>query len=136
MDVQSKMGLIIQQARKEKKLSQTELANLVGYKDKTAIAKIESGKVDLPQSKIVAFSKALDLPIDKLFSDQSSNEHISSDNSDDTNHYYINDDAKELAQFLYDNPEYRVLFDATKNVKKEDIEFVKQMLDRFKGDEN
>lgn len=47
--------------------------------------------------------------------------------------YYINNDAKELAQFLYDNPEYKVLFDATKNVKKEDIEFVKQMLDRFRN---
>lgn len=39
--------------------SQEELAKRVGYADKTAIAKIEAGKVDLPQSKIVAFSKAL-----------------------------------------------------------------------------
>lgn len=46
--------------------------------------------------------------------------------------YYINEDAKDLAQFLYDNPDYRVLFDATRNVKREDIEFVKQMLDRFR----
>ena len=46
--------------------------------------------------------------------------------------YYIDDDARELAQFLYDNPDYKVLFDASKKVKKEDIEFVKQMLDRFK----
>lgn len=46
--------------------------------------------------------------------------------------YYLNDDAKELAQFLFDNPEYKVLFDASRKVKKEDIAFVKQMLDRFK----
>ena len=46
--------------------------------------------------------------------------------------YYIDDDAREFAQFLYDNPDYKVLFDASKKVKKEDIEFVKQMLDRFK----
>lgn len=39
--------------------SQEELAKKVGYADKTSIAKIEAGKVDLPQSKIVAFSKAL-----------------------------------------------------------------------------
>lgn len=48
--------------------------------------------------------------------------------------YYLNNDANELAQFLYDNPDYKVLFDASRNVKKEDIEFVKQMLDRFKRD--
>lgn len=49
-----------------------------------------------------------------------------------TYHYYLNNEAKEFAQFLYDNPDYKVLFDASKKVKKEDIEFVKQMLDRFK----
>ncbi len=73
MNTQEKMGIIIQQARKEQKLSQTELANLVGYKDKTAIAKIESGKVDLPQSKIISFSNALNIPIDKLFGDSTEN---------------------------------------------------------------
>lgn len=50
-------------------------------------------------------------------------------------HYYLNDDAREMAQFLYDNPDYKVLFDASRKVKKEDIEFVKQMLDRFRSDE-
>lgn len=40
-------------------LSQEELANKVGYKDRTSIAKVESGKIDLPQSKIEAFAKAL-----------------------------------------------------------------------------
>ena len=48
--------------------------------------------------------------------------------------YYLNEDAKDMAQFLYDNPEYKVLFDATRKVKKEDIDFVKQMLDRFKSE--
>jgi len=39
--------------------SQEELAKRVGYADKTSIAKIEAGKVDVPQSKIIAFAKAL-----------------------------------------------------------------------------
>ena len=47
--------------------------------------------------------------------------------------YYLNDDAKEMAQFLYDNPEYKVLFDASRKVKKEDINFVKEMMDRMRG---
>lgn len=49
--------------------------------------------------------------------------------------YYLNEDARDMAQFLHDNPEYKVLFDASRKVKKEDIEFVKQMLDRFKGED-
>lgn len=49
-------------------------------------------------------------------------------------HYYIDDGARELAQFLFENPEYKVLFDASRKVKREDIEFVKQMMDRMRGD--
>lgn len=45
--------------------------------------------------------------------------------------YYINDDAREMAQFMFENPEYKVLFDASRKVKKEDIQFVKEMIDRL-----
>lgn len=48
--------------------------------------------------------------------------------------YYLNEDAKNFAQFLFENPEYKALFDAARNVKKSDIEFVKQMIDRVSGD--
>ena len=54
------------------------------------------------------------------------------DKTDDS--YYIDDDARELAQFMFENPEYKVLFDASRKVKKEDIQFVKQMIDRMRGD--
>lgn len=45
--------------------------------------------------------------------------------------YYINREARELAEFLHKSPEYKVLFDASRKVKKEDIEFVKQLIDRM-----
>lgn len=47
--------------------------------------------------------------------------------------YYLNDDARDLAQFMFENPEYKVLFDASRKVKKEDIDFVKEMIDRMRG---
>ena len=43
--------------------------------------------------------------------------------------YYLDDEARDLAEFLYANPEYKILFDATRNVKKDDIQFVKEMID-------
>lgn len=49
----------IKKRRKELGLTQTELAERVGYADKSAIGHIEKGKIDLPQSKIVAIAKAL-----------------------------------------------------------------------------
>jgi transcriptional regulator with XRE-family HTH domain len=45
--------------------------------------------------------------------------------------YYLNDDARDLAQFLFDNPEYKVLFDASRKVRREDIEFVRKMMNRM-----
>ena len=45
--------------------------------------------------------------------------------------YYLNADAKDYAQFLFDNPEYRVLFDASRKVKKEDIDFVRKFIDKM-----
>lgn len=49
----------IRKLRIEKGISQDELAQLIGYKDRSSITKIESGKVDLAQSKILLFAKVL-----------------------------------------------------------------------------
>lgn len=50
--------------------------------------------------------------------------------SADAETYYLNDDARDFAQFLFENPEYKVLFDASRKIRKEDIQFVKDFLDR------
>ena len=47
--------------------------------------------------------------------------------------YYINDDAREMAQFMFENPEYKVLFDASRKVSADDIETVKAILDKFRS---
>ena len=47
----------IKKLRKENGWSQEELAKRTGYTDRSTIAKIESGKVDLSQSKIMEFAK-------------------------------------------------------------------------------
>lgn len=53
------VGKRIKEARLKRSMSQTRLAELVGYKDKTAISKIESGRFDIPQTKLVAIAEAL-----------------------------------------------------------------------------
>ena len=51
----------IKALREVQGLSQEALAEKIGYKDRSSIAKIEAGLVDLPQSKIAAFAKALNV---------------------------------------------------------------------------
>lgn len=45
--------------RKAAKLTQEELAKRTGYTDRSSIARIEKGEIDLPQSKIKQFAEAL-----------------------------------------------------------------------------
>lgn len=50
--------------------------------------------------------------------------------------YYLDKDSAEAAQFLFENPEYKVLFDASRKVKKEDIDFVADMIKRVAGNDD
>jgi transcriptional regulator with XRE-family HTH domain len=49
----------IKARRKAAKMTQEELARLTGYTDRSSIARIEKGEIDLPQSKIAQFAEAL-----------------------------------------------------------------------------
>lgn len=46
--------------RKERRMSQDELAAKCGYASKSMISRIEKGEIDLTQSKIIAIANALD----------------------------------------------------------------------------
>lgn len=66
----------IKKRRIELEMSQTELAKLMGYADKSMIAKIEAGKVDLTQSKIKAAAEALRTTQEALFDDAEPEQEI------------------------------------------------------------
>jgi len=53
------------------------------------------------------------------------------DSSEPAEEYYFDKDARDLAEFLHKNPMYKILFDASRKVRPEDIDFVKQMIERI-----
>lgn len=55
------------------------------------------------------------------------------DDKSQENTYYIDKESSEAAQFLFENPEYKVLFDASRKVKPQDINFVADMINRVTG---
>lgn len=78
----------IRKFRKEKNMSQQKLAELTGYTDRSSIARIEKGEIDLPQSKIFLFAKALGVDAGTLYG-----------NSDEWNDEVILDkETKELVR--------------------------------------
>lgn len=52
-------GKRVKDRRRELGMSQLDLALKIGYKDKSSVAKIETGDRDLPRSKIVEIASAL-----------------------------------------------------------------------------
>ena len=49
----------IKERRLELGLTVEDLAKKMGYKDKSSISKIENGKADIPQSKVMAVARSL-----------------------------------------------------------------------------
>ena len=45
--------------------------------------------------------------------------------------FYIDDEARQIAEFLYHNEGHRALFSAMQNVKPEDLALVKELIERF-----
>ena len=107
--------------------SQTQLCEITGI-NKGALSSYLSGRYYPKQQAIEKLSEALNVPIFWLMGYDTESEK----DSQEDNSYYIDKEAKELAQFLFENPEYRVLFDAAKDVSAEDLETVKTIIDKFK----
>ena len=65
-----RFGEKIKQYRKEKGLSQDDLAQSLGYKSRSSINKIEHGIYDLPLQKMMDMAKVLGVDVAVLFADE------------------------------------------------------------------
>lgn len=118
----------IKARREELGMTQEELAFKLGYKSRSTINKIELGKSDIPQSKIKAFADVLQTTPSALMGWEDETTELN--NHED---YYINEEVAAYAQELARNKDLRMLFDAARHIKKEDIQFVYEMIKRFKN---
>lgn len=53
-------------------------------------------------------------------------------NTIDDEQYYLNNEAAQIAQEIFENKDMRILFDAARNSKPEDLKIAADMLRRFK----
>lgn len=121
------IGTRIKEKRLELGLTQEELAKRLGYKSKSTINKIEMDINDIPQSKVIAFADALNTTIAYLM-DWDNETNV----QEEQEQYYLNEEAGELAKEMFERPELKVLFDASRNVTKEDILSVANILEKLK----
>ncbi len=77
------VGTNIKKRRYELQMSQQELADALGYKTRSTIAKIESGENDISQKKLQKFAEILDTSVSALI--------------DDTSRFHINNNQNNMS---------------------------------------
>lgn len=128
------VGKMFREIREEKGYPLEAGAEFLGIAPKS-LQRYECGERKIKIGTIKSLCEFYNIDYDSFIKEAKSR-FTKNDTDTSEVHYYLDDEARELAQFMFENPEYKVLFDATRKVKKEDIEFVKQMIDRVRGGSN
>ena len=115
----------IRYLRLKNDMTQEALAMKLGKKSYTTIQKWESGVAEPPIKIASQIADIFGVSLDALTNTDLQYK------SEPEEHYYLDEDAREYAEFLFRNPQYKVLFDASRTVPAKDIDLVRQLIERF-----
>ena len=104
----------------ENNMSQTELASMLGVSESTVgkwLLKKAFPRMNILEKLSVIFNR----PKAYFY-----------DEEEQRSTYYLNPETAQLAQELHDNPDLRILMDASKKLSPEDIKFVMDLVNRMK----
>ena len=103
-------------------MNQADLANMLGVSESTVGKWIL--KKALPRMSIIEkLSVIFNRPKAYFY-----------DDSEDRQTYYLNPETAQLAQEIHDNPDLRILMDASRKLSPDDIKFVVDLVTRMKKD--
>lgn len=119
---------ILRFLRGEKNMSQQELADALGI-SKSAVNMYERGERQPNFETLETIADFFNVDIDYLLGRTTKTTTIIKPQSD--SEYYLNQKTAEMADFLMKNPQYQVLFDASRKVKPEEIEKALTALELF-----
>lgn len=112
-------GERILKMRTKKGLTQDELAEIVGYKSRSTIAKIEAGERDVPQSMIIALSRALNTTPTYLMGweddEKQTNNIINS-----SEQFKISTHEKQLVESYRNKPDLQPVIDKLLDIKNDE----------------
>lgn len=134
----------IKERRKALDWSQERLAEELGLKSRAAVSAVEKGKCDMTTDRIQRYAKALRTSPAYLMgwtddpSPSSTLLHnIMFSTEQDLERegfppYYMREETEAMAQELFDNKDLRLLFDAAKDCRPEDLQMAADLLKRLK----
>lgn len=110
--------------RKEKGLTQKEMADRLGINMST-YSRYETGNREPYVPMVKKMADILGVTGDEL---------IGLDEGQDApSEYYLRRRAAAYAELMADNPKYQTLFEAAANVAPEDVDFIREMIERASG---
>ena len=110
-------------------ITQTELAERMGLKDKSSISKIESGKLPITLKTVERVAVALNCS-ELLLMGWAENSTLKESTSGRI--FYFDDESAEIAEEMFQDKNLRALFDAARGTKPEEMKIATEMLKRFK----
>ena len=135
------VGERIKNRRIELGLTQTDIAKRAGYKDKTSVSKLENAGDDITMKQLNRLAPALECSsaflmgwADSYSKDNESQESSTLEETEQPGEkkYYFSEETARMAQELLENPDTRMLFDAARGAKPEDLKMAADLLNRFK----
>ena len=111
---------ILKNRRIELGLTMKEVSEMVGVSEAT-ISRWESGDIaNMRRNKISALANALQMPPAVIMG------------WEEPPTYYVNPDTAKMAQELFEDSDMRILFDAAKDSRPEDLKMAADLLKRLK----
>lgn len=122
--------------REERDLTRPELAKILKVSD-SSVAMYERGERMPSLQSIKEIARYFKVDFNYLLDDECdvkySWERITNYSVNENQSVYLVDhDARDVAAFIHENPEYLELFEVVMTVKKEEIIFVKTMIEKLK----
>ena len=121
--------------RKQREMSQEQLAEILGYKSYTTIQKWESGISEPPLKQLRKMADLFGVDINDM---ASVNMELSPDvkNPQHQTGYYLDDETAQAAQEIFENHELRALFDVARKASASDLQTAHDVLLALKRKED
>ncbi len=109
----------LRELRKKRGMSQVALAERLGL-SKSTIGAYETGDITPSVEALNTIADFFNVDIDYLLG------------KEEGSTYYLDPEAAELAKEIANRQDLRILFDATRDISREDIEFIIRMVEGLK----
>lgn len=131
------IGEMIRDKRTSKGFSLEDVAEKLQVTAKT-VQRYETGERKIKINTLIELADMLEFDYNNFMAD--AKYRLAGNNDiplvrDKSAYYYHNEETKKIAQEIFDNKDLKILFDASRKAKPEDLKLIIEMAKRFKGED-